>query len=152
MENKHVGFLVIVIAALIGFIIYSFNAALTDIVNAICSHGASCPMWGTIQFQTNVSMALMGFVALIGVYLIFFSRESIAPKKKSFPEPEGLTGDEKNVFEKIKEAEGSIFQSELVEKAELSKVRITRILDKLEGKGLIERKRRGMSNIVLLKH
>ncbi|RLE76927.1 MAG: transcriptional regulator, partial [Thermoprotei archaeon] len=32
-----------------------------------------------------------------------------------------------------------------------SKAKVSRILDKLEAMGLVERKRRGMSNIVLLR-
>jgi uncharacterized membrane protein len=63
-----------------------------------------------------------------------------------------LNKDEKNVLEKIIESEGTIFQSELVNKTRFPKVKVTRILDRLEGKGLIERKRRGMTNVVVLKH
>ena len=33
----------------------------------------------------------------------------------------------------------------------MSKVKITRILDKLEASGLVERKRRGMTNVVMAK-
>lgn len=75
MRNRIVGILIIGIAALIGFIIFSFNRALTDVVNAACPHGPSCPMWGTIDFQTNVSIGIMTFVIVIGLYLIFFGRE-----------------------------------------------------------------------------
>jgi len=42
-------------------------------------------------------------------------------------------------------------ESDLVEKSGLSKVRITRILDKLEARGVLERRRRGMTNAVVLK-
>ena len=45
----------------------------------------------------------------------------------------------------------TIFQSDLVEKTEFDKVKVSRILDKLEGRQLIERKRRGMTNVVVLK-
>jgi uncharacterized membrane protein len=45
-----------------------------------------------------------------------------------------------------------LFQAELIEKTDFNKVKVSRILDKLEGKGLIERRRRGMTNLVLLKH
>ena len=58
----------------------------------------------------------------------------------------------KGVLEQIIAAEGSVLQSELVSTTGLTKVKVTRILDKLEGKGLIERRRRGMTNIVILKH
>ncbi|PIN91750.1 hypothetical protein COU61_01900 [Candidatus Pacearchaeota archaeon CG10_big_fil_rev_8_21_14_0_10_35_13] len=49
------------------------------------------------------------------------------------------------------EGDGTLFQSDLVDKSGFDKVKVTRILDKLEGKGFIERKRRGMSNVVILK-
>ena len=74
MKNRSLGILIIGIAALIGFIVYSFNKALTDIVSTTCIHGSTCPMWGSISFQTNVSLGIMAFVAAIGLYLIFFSR------------------------------------------------------------------------------
>src|SRR3989344_4277202 len=75
MKNKITGILMIGIAILIGFIIFSFNRALTTIVNTTCIHGTNCPMWGTINFQTNISMGLMILVILIGLYLIFFGKE-----------------------------------------------------------------------------
>jgi len=45
----------------------------------------------------------------------------------------------------------AMFQSSLMEKMEIGKVKATRLLDKLEAKQIIERKRRGMNNIVVLK-
>lgn len=168
MRNRIVGILVLVIAALMVFIIFSFNRALTDIVNTSCSHGSSCPMWGTINFETNLSTGITAFVAVIGLYLIFFGREEkIVTRLKMIKqqlEPERITkenyqkimkelsGEEKLIFGKIIDAQGTIFQSNIVSKTRFNKVKVTRILDKLEGKGLIERKRRGMTNIVLLKH
>ena len=38
-----------------------------------------------------------------------------------------------------------------MEKLDIGKVKTTRLLDKLEAKQLIERKRRGMNNIVVLR-
>ncbi len=167
MKNKTVGTLIIIISVLIGFIIFSFNKALTDIVAASCSHGTSCPMWGTIEFQTNISIGIMTFVFLIGLYLVFFGEEekiitkikTIRPqvetkkitKEKYRKAMSNLNKDERPVLEKIIEAEGTIFQSDLVEKTNFSKVKISRILDKLESRGLVERKRRGMTNVVVLK-
>jgi uncharacterized membrane protein len=172
MKNRNVGIVIIGIALLIGFIILAFNRAMTDIVNTSCSHGASCPMWGTINFQTNVSIGVMVFVILVGIFLIFFAKdekeriietkvetkvikEQVKPKKITKENYEkimkDLNADEKIVLEKIIEAEGTIFQSDLVEKSGFTKVKVTRMLDKLEGKGVIERKRRGMTNVVILK-
>jgi len=173
MKNRNVGIIIIGIALLIGFIILAFNRAMTSIVNESCSHGLSCPMWGTISFQTNVSIGVMVFVILVGIFLIFFAKdekervietkvvkevvkEQVKPKKITKENYEKvmkeLADEEKLVLEKIIEAEGTIFQSDLVEKSGYTKVKVTRILDKLEGKGILERKRRGMTNVVILKH
>ncbi|MEM2932889.1 MAG: MarR family transcriptional regulator [Candidatus Pacearchaeota archaeon] len=168
MKNRIVGFIILGIAVLIGYIIFSFNRALTSIVNAICTHGPSCPMSGTIKFQTNVSLGIMIFIIIIALYLIFFGKEEkiitktrtirpqIEPRKITKEHYQkilkSLSDDERAVLERIIESEGAIFQSDLVDKAGLSKVKITRILDKLEGRGLVERRRRGMTNVVILKH
>ena len=162
MENKHVGYLIVGIATLIAFIIFSFNQAMKEIVTTTCSHGTSCSMWGTIDLQTNISLGVMVFVALIGFYFIFFSDEKKhvvhhhKPKKinkENYQKDMAELGmDEKLILEKLLDAQGTIFQSDLVEQTKLTKVKVTRLLDRLEGQGLIERKRRGMTNVVVLKH
>ena len=167
MKNKIVGILVIGIALLMGLMTFLFNRALTEIVNTSCSHGTTCPMWGTIDFQTNVSVVMIIIVILVGIYLIFFGKEEViitkVKKVKEQIKPEKITKenykkimetldeDEKKVLGEVINSEGTIFQSELVAKTAFTKVKVTRILDRLEGKKLIERKRRGMTNIVILK-
>jgi len=172
MRNRYVGMIVVGIALLIGFLVWLFNKALSDIVDADCSHGPTCPMWGSINFQTNVGLGLMIFIVIVGLYLIFFAKddpqivkevhrettivkEQVKPKKLDkghFKDIlDKLDGDDKKVLGFVIDSEGSVFQSELVSKTNLSKVKVTRILDRLEGKGLIERKRRGMTNVVILK-
>jgi len=165
MKNRVVGLIIISIALLIGFIIYSFNRALTEIVSTSCSHGPECPMWGSINFHTNVSIGVMIFILLIGFYLVFFGqdekiirqvkvvRKTEKPQTKDYSVmKKGLSDEERFVLEKIIEADGSMLQSEIVDKTNYSKVKVTRILDKLEAKGVIERKRRGMTNLVVLKN
>jgi uncharacterized membrane protein len=173
MRNRYVGMIVVGISLLIGFLVWLFNKSLSDIVNDSCSHGPTCPMWGSIKFETSVGLGLMVFVVVIGLYLIFFAKdepqivkevthevkivkEQVKPKKLDKEHYkkvlEKLDNDERNVLEKILSNEGSIFQSQLVDDLGYTKVKITRILDRLEGKALIERKRRGMTNIIILKH
>ncbi|MFH0936113.1 MAG: MarR family transcriptional regulator [Candidatus Woesearchaeota archaeon] len=165
MKNKYFGYLIIGIALLIGFIVFSFNKALTTIVSTSCSHGSTCPMWGTINLQTNISIGIIIFIILVGLAFILFAKDSPIIKKIIKPQIKNkkiekanyqdilktLDSDEKKVLEKIIEHQGTIFQSDLVEKTQINKVKITRILDRLEGKGLIERKRRGMTNVIVLK-
>ncbi len=163
MKNKNVGYLIVGISILICIIIIIFNLGLTSIVNQTCDHGPSCSMYGTIKTQTLLSLALAGFILIIGLFLVF-SRENervvikrikphmdLEPKKFNKKLLENLSQDETNIMKIILENKGSIFQSELVEKSGFNKVKTTRVLDSLEAQGLIERKRRGMTNIVILK-
>ena len=62
-----------------------------------------------------------------------------------------LKDDERKVYEAILEAGGVINQSELPEKTGLSKTSVSRALDLLERRELVERRRRGMGNVILLK-
>lgn len=64
----------------------------------------------------------------------------------------GLKTEEKRLYELTSGSGGAIFQADLVEKSGFSKVKVSRILDKLEGRGLIERRRRGMTNMVIVKN
>jgi len=62
-----------------------------------------------------------------------------------------LKDDEQKVFRAILDAQGIIAQSELTEVTGVSKSNVSRALDLLESRGLVERKRRGMGNTILLK-
>lgn len=149
MDNKVVGGIVVGVSLLIGIVIFLFNRALSQIVNTSCSHGPSCPMWGSIRFHTWISIVIMVFVLLVGLYIMFFMKEYQTTKKKTSHKT--LSVDEKKIVGIIEDSEGTIFQSNIVDSSGYTKVKVTRILDKLEGKGVIERKRRGMTNVVILR-
>jgi uncharacterized membrane protein len=156
MENKLVGSLIIGLSIIIGGIIYLFNHALTTIVDSTCQHGSSCTMYDTISVQTWLSVSIALVILIIGLVIFFIKpKEKIVIKKikekKKRMNLKGLEADEKKVIRLLKEESGAIFQKTLMEKMEIGKVKTTRLLDKLEAKQLIERKRRGMNNIVVLK-
>ncbi len=145
--------MLVAVAALVGFLIWSYDNALTQIVNTTCSHGSACPMYATIDAQRNVAYALAGLVALAGLYFAFLKKDEplVAGEKRKTKDLSKLEGDEKTVASYVQEAGGSLYQSDLVAKTGFTKVRVTRILDKLEHDGVVERKRRGMTNIVVLR-
>ena len=60
--------------------------------------------------------------------------------------------DEKRIVSLIIEEGGTIFQSQLVDRSGYSKSKVSLILDRLEAKKILERKRRGMSNAIVLKY
>lgn len=150
MKNKYVGLIVIIIALILGIIVYLFNRALNEIVNTSCDHGPSCPMWGSISFHTNLSLILFVIILGLGIFLFFFKEKETVKEKREI-DTSKLDEEEKEIIDLLLKEDGSLFQSNIVDKTNYSKVKVTRILDKLEGKQLIERKRRGMTNVVLLK-
>jgi uncharacterized membrane protein len=81
------------------------------------------------------------------------------PPTPSAPGPEqwqrtlkGLTDpDEKALYQLIIENTGTMFQGELVDRSGFTKSKVSLVLDRLEARRKVERKRYGMSNIVQLK-
>ena len=152
MKNKNVGYLIIGISIMIVVIIYIFNNGLQNIVDKTCLHGPNCTMYDTIQMQTWLSLSIAGIVLTIGLFLIFTKEpEKIIYKEKQNKKinTDKLDNQEKEII-KLLQKEKAIFQSTLMEKLEIGKVKTTRLLDKLEAKQLIIRKRRGMNNVVVL--
>jgi predicted transcriptional regulator len=163
MKNKNVGWLIIGISIFIFIIILAFNMGLRNIVDQTCDHGPTCSMYSTMSLQTWISVAIAFLVLVIGIFLVF-SRENeriIVKKVRPFGKLDikkfdgkgldKLDNEEKKIMNLILKNKGSIFQSGIVEKTGFNKVKVTRILDGLEAQGLIERRRRGMTNIVMLK-
>lgn len=62
----------------------------------------------------------------------------------------GLPVDERRLYDRIEEAGGEILQMNLVASGEFSKSKVTRLLDRLESRGLIVRERKGMTNRIRL--
>jgi DNA-binding response OmpR family regulator/DNA-binding transcriptional ArsR family regulator len=62
-----------------------------------------------------------------------------------------LRDEEKRIIELVINSGGEMYQSKLIESTGLSSAKVTRLLDKLESKGLVERKRDGMSNVISFK-
>ena len=62
-----------------------------------------------------------------------------------------LQEDDKALYDLIVKNDGTAFQNDIVKNLGYSKVKVSRILDRLEMKGLIERRRRGMANLVVLR-
>ena len=98
-------------------------------------------------------------LAITGMYLLFFDSvekpagELVLEERKKRWEQivKTLKDDQQKIYKAIIDSDGIINQSELVEKTGISKSNVSRALDLLDSRGLIERRRRGMGNIVLLK-
>jgi uncharacterized membrane protein len=56
--------------------------------------------------------------------------------------------DERVVLGLVVESGGSAFQSDLVERSGFSKGKVSLVLDRLEARGIVQRKRSGMTNLI----
>ncbi len=94
-----------------------------------------------------VGFIIFAIIILIVFIIFYFNQQR---KKKYSEEIKKMSNEEKIVFEKIIDTSGPTYQADLIRDIGFSKVRIIRILRRLESRDLIERKRRGMSNVVFL--
>ena len=161
MENKHVGYLLLGISILVVMVILMFNSTLKEIIKTSCGeeHAIVCPMNQTVNQQTYIALGVVGLLAAVALILIFskpqkeiiFKTKIIEKKlQKKKIDTNELKQEEKQVLELI-QANKAVFQADLIEKTGFGKAKMTRIIDRLEGRGFVERKRRGMTNIVVLK-
>ncbi len=161
MENRNVGWFLLAVSILIMVFTFFYSNALDDAVRTSCflQHGdvESCEMFDSVTKQTYFALAIAGVLLVVSLFLVFSKpNEKVIVKKikeKKIQKNVDLSGfrrEEKEVYNLIKE-NGAIFQADLIEKTGFSKARMTRIIDKLEGHGLVERKRRGMTNVVVVR-
>jgi len=161
MENKNVGYLLLGVSLLIVIVIFMFNSVLKEIVKTSCGeeHAIVCPMTETVNQQTYLALGIVGLVIIVGLLLIFskpqkeivFKTKIVEKKIKNKKiDKTGLRPEEKQVLDII-ENNKAVFQSDIIDRTGFGKAKMTRIIDRLEGRGFVERKRRGMTNIVVLK-
>ncbi len=162
LTNKQLG-TVLMVAAVLIFLIGFFYVQQSEsflLSQAKIGPGGECVHQGPVcpyeQVNKLAVPKYIGAFALIvlfayGIYLFTRKTQQEAAVSKARKAAKDLGAEEAKVFDLITQSNGMIFQNELVQKMELSKVKVTRLLDKLEAKGLIERRRRGMTNVVVLK-
>lgn len=130
---------------------------------------ASCPV---VQDKTSwffMAGFVIGFVVLLLGLSLFLAKSQENPVLRQTPEPIAVAAlnpeehvfapvnerefdeDEKKVYALLKQKGGSAFQSDVINATGFSKVTVSRVLDRLESKNVLERKRRGMTNIIVLK-
>ena len=160
MENKHVGWLLVGVAVVFEAVIYLFNNTTKSVLDNTCpiiAEGHPCPAYAAINNLGYFGLAITILLAIVGIFLILSKpkekiiiREIEKRVKSRKIDVSKLTSEEKKIIHLLSESK-AMFQSDLIEKSNINKVKMSRLLDRLEGEDLIERKRRGMQNIVLLK-
>lgn len=113
-----------------------------------------CPAHtSNISWIITSAFGVAFFIFGLGAYLIFIPKINPEALKKEFKQidPSRLDEEERKIYELIKNKGGSIYQTDLIKETNFTKVKVSRLLDRLEAKDILERKRRGMTNIVVLK-
>lgn len=118
---------------------------------------AECPAHGSpVEWMLLVLFAISVAVALVGVHLLRAPESHKTEKLDKKPESKSydlarLSEEEKKIHDLLTANDNSMYQSDLIKETGFSKVKMSRLLDKMYAKGLIERKRRGMTNVVILR-
>ena len=157
IDTRNIGFILIITGLILLGVTYQATDQViksNEIIHRSCNLPEGiCPYVG-FPVTSIYLLIIISILLAYGLYLIFSSKESekvSESKNKEFEKTISmLKGDEKKIYEILIEND-ALFQSEIIEKTSLNKVKISRILDKLEGRGLVERKRRGLSNVLIPK-
>lgn len=62
-----------------------------------------------------------------------------------------LTGDERTMFKAIMDSDGEALQKDLILKTRMSNAKVSRVLDRLEQKGIVTKDRHGATNRIRIK-
>ena len=159
MENfdtKNLGKILIILSILLLFILTSVKMNYDKNGAVLCEAIAespsmdmeNCPYHNSNNSWLIVLAFSIVFLILGGGIFLFLRNKQLDYKQIDFSR---LNEEEKQIYNLIKEKDGSIYQSEIMKELEFSKVKTTRLLDLMESKKILERKRRGMTNIIILK-
>jgi len=163
IENR--GILISAIVLIISVLLLIDRLLAQGPVQLILENGKAVPVEGASYFSLNEVLLLIIAAWLGGMsflYIIISSKEKETPrseqiqtamlenKSAAMVAADILDGDEKIIFQKIVDNDG-LFQRELILNTDFSEPKVSRLLDKLERRGLIIRKRDGMGNRVMLK-
>lgn len=159
IDPKYFGFIIIILAIVLFLVTYSsmdYILRLNTELHKNCPLPEGvCPYKRTIPQESVYGFTIASVLLVFGSLMILSSKQTektVSKQKIRVREAvKSLAGEEKQIYDIIVKSDGSAFQNDLIQKTGFSKVKVSRILDRLETKGLVERRRRGMSNMVLLK-
>ena len=147
-----IGFSIVLFVYL--FWVTNYLLGVNAILHQSCNLDTSvCPFVG-FPIQSVLGYVIDIALLITGIFFFIYSRHGEQKQKTSTAQKQtnikSLSEEEKKIYEIILQS-GASFQSDIVEKSGINKVKVSRMLDKLEGKGLVERRRRGMSNVIVPK-
>ena len=150
--NRYLGVGILVLSFALFYILNSFTQQTQFTLESTCGCApGTCPMSGNLPVPSYWGYTIILLLSLAGIYLVFAKGEPVMSRKDWSKNFKTLNPDERKLYQIMIDSEGVMFQSELVEKSGYPKVKVSRLLDKMEARGLLERRRRGMANVIILK-
>ncbi len=164
MENKKLGILLIILAFLVGGLLLFYNSQLTEkSQEAGCFTNPDClPIERNLSI-THFAVGIFSFILALGFYLLFFNKtekiilDKLNEEKNNKIKEEkfdiilsALDNYEKQVMKAVKEQDG-ITQNTLMLRTNMSKAKLSYVLQELEKRNLIKRLPEGKTLKVFLK-
>lgn len=164
MENKKLGVMLIIISLLVGGILFYYNNRLAEQSRELgCFPNENCLVLEKGLSVTHFAIGIFSFILALGFYLLFFNKTEKAILKKLEDEKNNKIEDskfsiimkaldpfEKEVVKAVREQPG-ITQNTLRLRSNMSKAKLSYVLQELERRGLIKRVKKGKTLAVYLR-
>ena len=164
MDNKKLGTLFIVFSIVFLAFLFYFNINMSQKANELgCFVSSECVKVENFLNATNVGFGFFGFMFGLGFYLLFFNRTEDKILKKLEEDKNKKINDskfdtilkaldsyERKVMKAVKEHNG-ITQNILRLRTDMSKAKLSYVLQELEKRNLIKRVKKGKTLEVFLK-
>ncbi|MBI2583350.1 MAG: MarR family transcriptional regulator [Candidatus Aenigmarchaeota archaeon] len=153
---KNIGMLIAGISAVGFLVLLILSLQIAESQHLACPGlTAGCTALGHFPLLAFIGLAALAALIFSGGWIYVKAGRELAYSMQTrtglLEAAKRLRGEEKALYDFVVQNEGTAFQNDIVKSLSYSKVKVSRILDRLETKGLIERRRRGMANLVILK-
>ena len=164
MENKKLGTILIIISWFFGYLAIQYSLILTQQGKEIgCSTSEKCEGIEKLLSFSHIAIGIFTFLLALGFYILFFNKTEKAILEKLEQEKEqkienikfsiiakALDPYERKVIEAVREQEG-ITQNTLRLRTNMSKAKLSYVLQELEKRGLVKRIEKGKTFSIYLR-
>lgn len=164
MENKKLGIILIILSLLIGSVLLYYTTALTNQARELgCYSSSTCDRIEQTLSFSHIAVGIFSFMFALGFYLLFFNKTEKAILERLERDKEEKIGDakfemlmkaldpfEQKAIKVVREQEG-ITQNTLRLRTDMSKAKLSYVLQELEKRGIIKRVKKGKTLAIYLK-
>lgn len=155
MKRKQTGWALWIVTILLLLTVVGYTMEIREQAMDLCpiEGEEECPHTHYIPWQSLLGAFLVLILGGVNFIFTFQGKKEETPQRQRNLEEVASTlqDEEKEIYEFVVSNQGAVLQSKIVKELDFNKVKVSRLLDKLEGKDLIERKRKGITNLVVAK-